>query len=165
MKEGKKTPVSVQVVDANGKVVSLKDYAGKTVILYFYPKDDTPGCTLEALAFEEYLPKFKKLGVVVVGVSKDSCASHQKFAKKYKLSFALWSDPEQKLIDAFGVWQKKKFMGREYMGIVRSTYVIDAKGMVIKAYESVSAKGHAEEVYAFILSLSKDSKGTKGKKS
>ena len=150
LKEKAKAPLSVRVTDAEGKPVSFRDYAGKVVVLFFYPKDDTPGCTVEAKQFEEYSPKLKKLGVVVIGVSKDNGKSHQKFADKYNLSFPLWSDPDHKLMDAFGTWQLKKFMGREYMGTTRSTFVIDSKGTVVKVFEKVSPAEHGEEVYAFL---------------
>lgn len=150
LKENDKAPLEVVLTDAAGKEVSLADYKGKVVVLYFYPKDDTPGCTVEAKQFEDYSSKLKKLGATVIGVSKDSGKSHQKFADKYNLSFPLWSDTDQKLIDAFGVWQKKKFMGREYMGIVRATFILDTKGVIIKVFPSVSPKEHGEEVYSFL---------------
>ena len=150
LKENDKAPLSVTLTDAKGSEVSLADYKGKVVVLYFYPKDDTPGCTIEAKAFEDYSSQFKKLRVTVIGVSKDSEISHQKFAGKYDLSFPLWSDVDQKLIDAFGVWQLKKFMGREYMGIVRATFIIDGKGTIVKVFPNVSPKVHGEEVYTFL---------------
>lgn len=150
LKKNDKAPLSVELTDAMGATVSLSDYTGKTVVLYFYPKDDTPGCTIEAKQFQDYSPQFKKLGVTVIGVSKDTEKSHQKFAEKYDLLFPLWSDTDQKLIDAFGVWQLKKFMGREYMGIVRSTFVIDTTGTIVKVFENVSPKEHGEEVYEFL---------------
>lgn len=150
LKENDKAPLSVELTDATGATVSLSDYKGKVVVLYFYPKDDTPGCTVEAKQFQDYSPQFKKLGVTVIGVSKDTEKSHQKFAEKYDLLFPLWSDTDQKLIDAFGVWQLKKFMGREYMGIVRSTFVIDTTGTIVKVFENVSPKEHGEEVYEFL---------------
>lgn len=150
LKEDDQAPLSVTLTDASGATVSLKDYKGKTVVLYFYPKDDTPGCTVEAKQFQDYSPQFKKLGVTVIGVSKDSEKSHQKFAGKYDLSFPLWSDIDQKLVDAFGVWQLKKFMGREYMGIVRATFIIDGKGTIVKVFPDVSPKVHGEEVFEFL---------------
>ncbi len=150
--EGKKAP-KTKVLDAEGAAVSLSDYAGKMVVLYFYPKDDTQGCTVEAKDFRDYMAKFKKLGVVVIGVSKDSTQSHEKFCNKYDLNFSLWSDEEHKLMDAFGVWQLKKFMGREFMGTVRSTFVIDKKGTIIKVFPKVTVKDHAKEVYTFVSSL------------
>lgn len=150
-----KAPLEVTLTDASGAIVSLADYKGKPVVLYFYPKDDTPGCTVEAKQFQDYSPQFKKLGVTVIGVSKDSEKSHQKFAGKYDLSFPLWSDVDQKLIDAFGVWQLKKFMGREYMGIVRATFIIDGKGTIVKVFPNVSPKEHGEEVFEFLKNFLK----------
>ena len=150
LKENDKAPLSVALTDASGAIVSLAHHKGEVVVLYFYPKDDTPGCTVEAKAFEDYSSQFKKLGVTVIGVSKDTEKSHQKFAGKYDLSFQLWSDVDQKLIDAFGVWQLKKFMGREYMGIVRATFIIDGKGTIVKVFPDVSPKAHGEEVYKFL---------------
>ncbi len=155
LKEKDKAPLAIAVTDAKGKKVSLSDYAGKVIVLYFYPTDDTPGCTVEAKQFQNYLPKLKKLGVTVIGVSKDSEKSHQKFADKYSLSFPLWSDPEHALMEAFGVWQLKKFMGREYMGVVRSTFVIDGKGTIIKVFPKVTPKEHGKEVYNFLQSILK----------
>lgn len=150
LKEGDTAPLSIVVTDALGATASLADYVGKVVVLYFYPKDDTPGCTIEAKQMEDYLPKIQKQGAVVIGVSKDSAKSHQKFADKYDLSFPLWSDPEHALMDAFGTWQLKKFMGREYMGTTRSTFIIDTRGVIVKVFPQVTPKEHGEEVYAFL---------------
>lgn len=150
LKEHDKAPLSTTVTDAHGESVSLADYLGKVVVLYFYPKDDTPGCTIEAKLFEDYSPKLQELGAAVIGVSKDSEKSHQKFAEKYDLTFPLWSDPEHKLMDAFGTWQLKKFMGREYMGTTRSTFIINELGVVIKVFPEVSPKEHGEEVFEFL---------------
>lgn len=151
--EGDKAPVAIEVEDANGAPVSLADCKGTTVVLYFYPKDDTPGCTIEAKEFQDYSSRFKRLGVTVIGVSKDSASSHQRFAQKYDLSFPLWSDPEHRLMDAFGVWQLKKMMGREYMGTVRATFIIDGKGIVRKAFPNVTPKEHGKEVYEALQAL------------
>ncbi len=153
LKEGDKAPRGVKVEDADGNAASLKDYAGKIVVLYFYPKDDTPGCTIEARQFQDYSARFKKIGVTVIGVSKDSGTSHQKFAKKYDLSFPLWSDPEHALMDAFGVWQLKKMMGREYMGTVRATFIIDGEGVIVKTFPNVTPKEHGAEVYAALQGM------------
>ncbi len=155
LKEKDKAPLGISVTDAAGNNVSLKDYIGKIVVLYFYPKDDTPGCTIEAKEFEDYLPKLKKLDAIVIGVSKDNEKSHQKFADKFSLTFPLWSDPEHTLMDAFGVWQLKKFMGREYMGAVRATFVINERGVVVKVFPQVTPKDHGKEVFNFVKDLSK----------
>ena len=128
-----------------GKIgsASLK---GKPYVLYFYPKDDTSGCTAEACAFSESLPNFLKLGVTVIGVSKDGIESHEKFAKKYKLKIFLASDVEGALCEQFGVWKEKSMYGRKYMGIERSTFLIDGKGMIRAAWRKVSVPGHVDEV-------------------
>ena len=132
--------------DQNGKEHSLVDYAGKWVLLYFYPKDDTPGCTKEACAIRDSFPNFKKLKITVLGVSVDSAASHKKFEKKYKLPFTLLSDDKKKVVKKYGVWGKKKFMGREYEGTLRTSFLIDPKGKIAKLYEDVNPVLHAEEV-------------------
>ncbi len=119
---------------------------GKPFVLYFYPKDDTPGCTTEACGFRDALPDFSKLGVAVIGVSKDSLASHEKFAKKFDLNFPLASDEDGSVCEAFGVWVEKSMYGKKYMGIERSTFLIDAKGVVRGAWRKVSVTGHVEEV-------------------
>jgi peroxiredoxin Q/BCP len=132
--------------DQNGEIHTMKQYLGKKVLLYFYPKDDTPGCTTEACNFRDGYKEFEKMGLVILGVSKDSVKSHKKFADKFKLPFPLLSDEEGELVEAYDVWQKKKFMGREYMGIVRSSFLIDEEGKIAKIYEEVKAGEHAEEV-------------------
>ena len=124
----------------------LKDLLGKYVVLYFYPKDDTPGCTIETNEFNKLLPKFKKLQCEVYGISKDSLKSHDKFRDKYKIKFDLLADEELKVLKKYKVWKKKKFMGREFMGVVRTTYLIDKKGQILKVWNNVKAKGHAKEV-------------------
>lgn len=149
LKSGDKAP-TISVIDMDGKKVSLKDYAGKTVVLYFYPKDNTTGCTIEAENFRDYQKDIKKLRAVIVGVSKDSPHAHQKFIAKYDLNFPLWSDERGTLVKAFGVWQKKKFMGREYMGIVRTTFIIDGKGKILKIFPKVTPKVHGREVYEYL---------------
>ena len=128
------------------KNFTLKDTFGKYVVLYFYPKDDTPGCTIETNEFNELLPKFKKLECKVYGISKDSLKSHDKFRDKYKIKFDLLADEELKVLKKYKVWKKKKFMGREFMGIVRTTYLLDKKGQILKIWNNVKAKDHAEEV-------------------
>ena len=125
---------------------SLKDSIGKYVVLYFYPKDDTPGCTIETNDFNKLLTKFKKLNSEVYGVSKDNIISHKKFKEKYNIKFDLLVDDEIKIIKSYKVWAKKKFVGKEYMGIVRSTFLIDPKGKIVKIWNNVRVKDHAKEV-------------------
>ena len=125
---------------------SLKDSVGKYVVLYFYPKDDTPGCTIETNDFNKLLSKFNKLDCEVYGISKDSLKSHNKFRDKYKIKFDLLSDEDLKVLKKYKVWGKKKFMGREFMGIIRTTYLIDKKGKVLKVWNNVKVKDHAKEV-------------------
>lgn len=132
--------------DQDGKTVSLEEYHGRKVILYFYPKDDTPGCTTEACAFRDNLPKFKKIGVDVLGVSVDDEGKHRKFAEKFQLPFRLVADTEKKIVEAYGVWGPKKFMGREYMGTNRVTYLVDEQGVIEKVWPKVKPAQHAEEV-------------------
>ena len=131
--------------DGGGKA-SLKALKGKKVILYFYPKDDTPGCTTEACSFRDAMPDFSKAGATVIGVSKDSVARHDKFKAKYELPFTLVSDEDGTLCEAYGVWQEKKNYGKSYMGIVRSTFLIDEKGKVAGVWRNVRVKGHADAV-------------------
>ncbi len=135
--------------DQNGEAKTFQDLTGKQgLILYFYPKDNTPGCTTEAQEFRDQIAAFRKLGVEVVGVSKDSARTHTNFITKHELPFPLLADndPEAELCEAFGVWQEKKNYGKVYMGIVRTTFVIDAKGKVLKVYPKVRVKGHVEQV-------------------
>jgi peroxiredoxin Q/BCP len=134
---------------------SLKDSLGKYVILYFYPKDDTPGCTIETNDFNKLLSKFKKLECEVYGISKDNLKSHEKFRNKYKIKFDLLSDQELKVLKKYKVWGKKKFMGREFMGIIRTTFLIDKKGKIIKIWNNVKVKDHAKEVLETLKNLSK----------
>ena len=139
--------------DKDGKVVSLSDFMGKKVVLYFYPKDNTPGCTRQACAFAAAYEDFKTLDAVVVGVSKDSEASHRKFAEKYGLPFILLSDPELKAIQAYGVWQEKKNYGKVSMGVVRSTFIIDEKGFIEKVMPKVKPDTNAAEILAYLKSV------------
>jgi len=125
---------------------SLKNSIGKYVVLYFYPKDDTPGCTIETNDFNKLLPKFKKLDCEIYGISKDSLKTHDKFRAKYKIKFNLLADEEIKVLKKYKVWGKKKFLGREFMGIIRTTFLIDKKGKIIKIWENVKVKEHAKEV-------------------
>ena len=136
--------------DKDGKVVSLSDFMGKKVVLYFYPKDNTPGCTRQACAFASAYEDFKTLDAVVIGVSKDSEASHRKFAEKYGLPFILLSDPELKAIQAYGVWQEKKNYGKVSMGVVRSTFIIDEKGLIEKVMPKVKPDTNAAEILAYL---------------
>ena len=128
------------------QATKLSDFIGKWVVLYFYPKDNTPGCTLEALAFTGLKKDFAAKNAVVFGISKDSCASHQKFIAKQDLTVELLSDPDSEVQKLYGVWRPKKFMGREFLGTVRSTFLIDPQGKISKIWDNVKAKGHAEEV-------------------
>jgi peroxiredoxin Q/BCP len=142
---GDKAPDFTLPADGGGKV-ALKDLKGKTVILYFYPKDDTSGCTAEACAFRDQLPDFSKSKATVLGVSRDSVASHDRFKKKYGLTFPLLSDEEGKVTQAYGTWVEKSMYGRKYMGIGRSTFLIDPKGVIRGLWRKVKVPGHAEEV-------------------
>jgi len=126
------------------KEVSLSDYRGKRIVLYFYPKDGTPGCTREATEFRDLMKEFEKEDIVILGVSKDSVKSHQKFKQKHGLPFTLLSDPEGKVLDLYGVWKKKSLYGRTFMGTQRTTFLIDEKGVITKIYRKVKAKGHAQ---------------------
>ena len=132
--------------DQNGNMHSLSEYRGKKVILYFYPKDNTAGCTKQACGFAERYPRFTEKGAVVLGISKDSVASHKKFEEKYGLPFTLLADPELVAIQAYDVWQEKKNYGKTYMGVVRSTYLIDEKGKIVKAFDKVKAADNPEQM-------------------
>ena len=145
---------SFELLDQAETSLSSAHLAGKPYVLYFYPKDDTPGCTTEACGFRDALPDFKKLGVRVIGVSPDSSSSHERFIAKYSLPFTLLSDPDKTLSAAYGVWAKKQNYGREYMGVVRSTFLIDPSGVVQKAWRSVKVNGHVEQVQAAAAALS-----------
>ena len=147
LKEGDKAP-DFAVNDGEGKTVRLKDLKGKKFVLYFYPKDDTPGCTKEACSFRDSWSKFKRRGIEVFGVSLDSEKSHRKFTEKFSLPFRLLADTDRKLSESFGTYGKKKFMGREYMGNHRMTFLIDEKGKIKKIFEKVKPEDHAEEVLA-----------------
>ena len=132
--------------DQDGNIHTLSDYKGKKVLLYFYPKDDTPGCTTEACNFRDSYKDFQTKGLVILGVSADSVEKHKKFAEKYNLPFPLLSDEDHKVCEAYGVWGEKNFMGRTYMGISRSSFLIDEEGNIEKVYEKVKPKEHAGEV-------------------
>ncbi len=136
--------------DKNGNPVRLSDFAGQKVVLYFYPRDNTPGCTRQACAFAASYGAFREKNVQVIGVSKDSVLSHQKFAEKNSLPFILLSDPERQAIEAFGVWQEKKQYGKVSMGVVRSTFIIDENGMIEKVMPKVKPDTNAEEILAYL---------------
>ena len=147
MKVGDKAP-DFTLADKDGKMVSLKDFAGKKVVLYFYPKDNTPGCTRQACAFAQNHSEFARRGIAVVGVSKDSVESHRKFAEKYSLPFVLLADPELKAIKAYGVWQEKKLYGKVSFGVVRTTFIIDEKGVISEIMPKVKPDTNAAEILA-----------------
>jgi peroxiredoxin Q/BCP len=144
---GKKAPAFSMATDGGGKV-ALKDLTGKKVILYFYPKDDTPGCTTEACGFRDNLAKFNKADAVVIGVSKDSPKSHDKFKQKHGLTFALASDEDGSVCEAYGTWIEKSMYGRKYMGIERATFLIDGTGTIRQAWRGVKVPGHVDAVLA-----------------
>ena len=154
LKTNTKAP-SLNLNSTNGKIYSLKESIGKYIVLYFYPKDDTPGCTIETNDFNKLLSKFKKLECEVYGISKDNLKSHNKFRDKYKIKFNLLVDEELKVLKKYKVWGKKKFMGREFMGIIRSTFLIDKKGKIIKIWDNVIVKDHAKEVLDTLKNISK----------
>lgn len=146
-----KAPMDILVKDIDGNEISLSKLATtQYLLIYFYPKDDTPGCTTEACELRDFNEDIKKLGVTVLGVSKDSVKSHNKFKTKHSLNFDLLSDEDHKLQEAFGVWQLKKFMGKEYMGTARTTFLLDKDGTVVKVWENVKPEGHAKAVYEYI---------------
>jgi peroxiredoxin Q/BCP len=151
LKEGDKAP-DFSLPDDTGSEVKLRDLKGRKVILYFYPKDDTPGCTKEACGFRDRFPKFEKANVAVYGVSRDSVESHRKFREKYSLPFPLLSDPTAALAIAFGAWGEKNLYGKKTTGILRSTFVIDGKGTIEKVYRKVKPDLHAEEILESFLS-------------
>ena len=136
--------------DENGNPVSLSSFKGKKVVVYFSPKDNTPGCTKQACAFKSAYDDFKKLDVVVIGISKDTSKSHLNFKKKYELPFILLSDVDHKVIEAYDVWKEKKLYGKTYMGIMRSTYVIDEEGVIIKTFEKASPENNAKEILEYL---------------
>ena len=143
--EGEKAP-DFKAKDQNGNVVSLKDFIGKKVVLYFYPEDDTPTCTVEACNLRDNYAALKKAGLVVLGVSPDDKKKHKKFEEKYNLPFTLLEDPDKKIIDKYGVWGEKNMYGRKYMGLLRTTFLIDEKGVIIKIFKKPKSKIHSEEI-------------------
>ena len=145
LKEKAKAP-DIKLSSTNSAKFNLKNSFGNFVIIYFYPKDNTPGCTLETNDFNKLLPHFRKLNCEIYGISKDSIDSHNKFKKKYKIKFDLLSDLDKKVLKKYKVWRKKKFMGKEFMGVIRSTFLIDKKGKILKIWDNVKVKGHAKVV-------------------
>ena len=154
IKENTKAPI-FKLPSTNKKEYSIKDSIGNYVIIYFYPKDDTPGCTIETNDFNKLLPKFKKLNCEIFGISKDNLKSHNKFRDKYKIKFDLLADEQIEVLKKYKVWRKKKFMGREFMGIIRSTYLIDKKGKILKVWDNVKVKDHAKEVLKTLQNIIK----------
>ena len=152
LKIGDKAP-SFNLKNQDAKVVSLSDLKGKPVVLYFYPKDNTSGCTKEACNFRDEFPKFGKMKAEIIGVSADSVESHKKFAQKYKLPFNLLSDEKKDVLEKYGVWQEKSMYGKKYMGIVRTTFIIDAKGKISKIFPKVKVENHNEEVMEALKEL------------
>lgn len=150
--EGKKAPSFTMPTDGNGSV-SLKDFSGKKLVMFFYPKDSTPGCTTESLEFSENLSKFRRAGADVLGVSRDSVASHDKFKLKQGLKITLASDADTNVIDTYGSWVEKNNYGRKYMGIERSTFLIDESGKIIKIWRKVRVKDHVADVLAAVKEL------------
>ena len=154
LKEKTKAP-NFKLASTSKADYSLKDSIGKYVVIYFYPKDDTPGCTIETIDFNKLLSKFKKLECDVFGISKDNLNSHKKFKNKYKINFDLLADAGLTVLKKYKVWGKKKFMGREFMGINRTTFLIDTKGKIIKIWENVKVKDHAKEVLTTLKNFQK----------
>ena len=144
---GKKAP-AFSLSNAEGQTVKLADFKGKKVVLYFYPKDDTPGCTKESCDFRDAQAPLKKAGAVVLGISPDSVESHQRFRDKFSLSFPLLADPEHQAIEAYGVWKEKSMYGRKFMGVERSSFLIDEQGILIEEWRKVKVEGHVEDVLA-----------------
>lgn len=149
LQQGTKAP-DFTLNDKDGNAVSLSDFSGKKIVLYFYPKDNTPGCTRQACTFAASYADFQKDDIVVIGISKDSEASHRKFAEKYNLPFIILSDPELIAIKAYDVWQEKKLYGKSSMGVVRTTYIIDENGMIEKVMEKVKPDTNAAEILAYL---------------
>ena len=152
LKVGDKAP-SFKLKNQDGKIISLSDLKGKPIVLYFYPKDDTSGCTKEACNFRDEFPKFGKMKAEIIGVSADSVESHKKFAQKYKLPFNLLSDEKKDVVEKYGVWQEKSMYGKKYMGIVRTTFIIDAKGKISKIFPKVKVDNHNQEIMEALKEL------------
>ncbi len=157
LSEGKRAPAFAMPCDGGGKIAS-KDLSGKIIVLYFYPKDDTSGCTREGIEFTEALAKFKRQGAVVIGVSKDSVAKHDKFKDKHGLKVILGSDEDGKVLEKYGVWIEKSMYGRKYMGIERATFLIDTKGKLNRIWHKVKVPGHVDEVLEAVKAVAKAAK-------
>lgn len=151
--EENSTAPNIELALDDGKIVNLQEFSGKNLVLYFYPKDDTPGCTIEAKDFAALMPEFTKLNTAIIGISKDNATSHKKFKDKYCLPFPLASDLDGKVCEAYGVWVEKSMYGKKYMGIQRSTFIIDQKGSIKKIWRNVSVTNHAQEVLETIENL------------
>lgn len=149
LKEGLKAP-EFELKDKNGDLHKLSDFEGQTIVVYFYPKDDTPGCTKEACSFRDSYSDFRDAGVEIIGISPDNEKSHTKFIEKYDLPFLLLSDPDHNVCEAYGVWGIKKYMGREYEGVFRTTFIIGPKGEILKVFENVKPSDHSQEVLAAV---------------
>ncbi len=149
LKEGSKAP-AFKLKNDEGKTVSLSDYKGKKVVLYFYPKDNTPGCTTEACDFRDNIKSLESKGIVVIGISKDSIESHKKFKEKFELPFTLLSDEEHTVLEKYGVWKEKNMYGKKVMGIERTTFIIDEEGKIIKIFPKVKVEGHVKEILTFL---------------
>ena len=154
LETGMKAP-EFMLPEKDGNVVSLSDFAGQKIVLYFYPKDNTPGCTRQACAFAKAYEAFKRDDIAVIGISRDSVSSHQKFAEKYELPFVLLSDPELKAIEPYGVWQEKKLYGKVSMGVVRTTFIIDENGMIEKVMPKVNPDTNAAEILEYLAERKK----------
>ena len=150
LEAGTKAPV-FELKDSQGQLHKLSDYAGKTIVIYFYPKDDTPGCTKEACSFRDSYQEFKQAGVDIIGISPDTEKSHSKFADKYELPFTLLADPDHQVCEAFGVWGLKKYMGREYDGVFRTTFIIGPDGEIKRVFKNVKPADHSQEVLAAVM--------------
>ena len=149
-------------IDRQSKSISLQDFKSQWLVLYFYPKDNTPGCTTQAIEFTEKLPQFQALNTQIVGISSDSIASHGKFITKHNLEIILLSDPEHQIAETYGVWQLKKFMGKEYLGIVRSTFLLDPSGKITQIWSNVRVKNHVDAVLDTVKQLTVDTMPTAG---
>lgn len=150
LQPGDSAPLDIPILNEANEPITLKELLGLYVVLYFYPKDNTPGCTIEACEFRDFSKDISAFGVTIYGVSKDTVDSHKNFKEKHQLNFSLLADPDGKLLEAFGVFKKKSMFGKTFMGIQRSTFIIDPKGKIIKVWENVVPKGHAQEVYNFL---------------
>lgn len=148
---GKKAP-NFSLFDSNGMKISLNDFKGRKVVLYFYPKDMTSGCTKEACDFRDFFPNFKKIKTAIMGISPDSTTSHKKFIEKYNLPFTLLSDEKREVIQKYGVWKEKTMYGKKYMGVERTTFIIDENGKIMKIFPKVKVNGHVEEVLKVLKS-------------